>query len=146
MADLDSSITQILERYKAAVRARDVEALMRLYDPKLRVFDAWGVWSYEGAEAWRTAVEGWFQSIVNEKTQVTFDEVQIVGSADFATVSAIATYAATSMSDEPLRSMQNRLSWVLKTSGHVLRIVHEHTSAPIGFEDQKAILQRVTGR
>jgi hypothetical protein len=34
------------------------------------------------------------------------------------------------------------LSWVLKTSSHVPRIIHEHTSAPIGFEDQKAILQR----
>lgn len=39
--------------------------------------------------------------------------------------------------------MQNRISWVLKTSGHVLRIVHEHTSAPVGFEDAKAILKRV---
>ena len=146
MADLDTSITQILERYKAAVRARDVEALMRLYDPKARVFDAWGVWAYEGADAWRTAIEGWFRAIVDEKTQVSFDEVQSLGSADFATVSAIVTYAATSMSDEPLRSMQNRISWVLKTSGHVLRIVHEHTSAPIGFEDQKAILQRAPGR
>ena len=38
--------------------------------------------------------------------------------------------------------MQNRISWLLKTSGHVLRIVHEHTSAPIGFEDAKAILER----
>src|SRR5207344_2011723 len=59
MADLNTSIHQILDRYKAAVRARDVEALMRLYDPKVRVFDAWGIWSYEGADAWRTAVEGW---------------------------------------------------------------------------------------
>ena len=38
--------------------------------------------------------------------------------------------------------MQNRISWVLRTSGHVLRIVHEHTSAPIGFTDMKAMLQR----
>jgi hypothetical protein len=38
--------------------------------------------------------------------------------------------------------MHNRLSWVLRTSGHVLRIAHEHTSAPIGFEDMKAILKR----
>lgn len=146
MADLDTSLTQILERYKAAVLARDVEALLRLYDPKVRVFDAWGVWVYEGADAWRTAIEGWFMSVADEKVRVTFDDVQMLGSPDFATVSAIATYAATSMSDAPLRSMQNRLSWTLKTSGHVLRIVHEHTSAPIGFEDQKAILQRPPGR
>ena len=40
--------------------------------------------------------------------------------------------------------MQNRLTWALRVSGHVLRIAHEHTSAPIGFEDQKAILQRTS--
>jgi len=28
------------------------------------------------------------------------------------------------------------------TVGHVFRIIHEHTSAPIGFNDSKAILQR----
>ena len=46
---------------------------------------------------------------------------------------------------EPLRPMQNRLSWALKTSGHVLRIIHEHTSAPVGFDDAKAILRRESG-
>jgi hypothetical protein len=35
--------------------------------------------------------------------------------------------------------MQNRMSWVLKASGDVLR---EHTSAPLGFKDTKAILKR----
>ena len=34
------------------------------------------------------------------------------------------------------------LSPALRTTGHVLRIAHEHTSAPVGFEDMKAILQR----
>ena len=38
--------------------------------------------------------------------------------------------------------MQNRITWVLQASGHVLRIIHEHTSAPVGFEDAKAILKR----
>ena len=27
-------------------------------------------------------------------------------------------------------------------NGHVFRIIHEHTSAPFGFEDMKAILHR----
>ena len=31
-----------------------------------------------------------------------------------------------------------------KDGGHVLRIAHEHTSAPIGFEDGKAILVRAS--
>ena len=31
---------------------------------------------------------------------------------------------------------------VIRELDGVLQIVHEHTSAPIGFEDAKAILQR----
>ena len=57
-------------------------------------------------------------------------------------MSAVVTYAGVSAQGQELRAMQNRITWVLKTSGHVLRIVHEHTSAPVGFEDTKAILKR----
>ena len=56
----DKSIERVLESYKASVYAKDVGAFMRLYDPKVRIFDAWGIWSYEGAAAWPTAVEAWF--------------------------------------------------------------------------------------
>ena len=42
--------------------------------------------------------------------------------------------------------MENRLTWVLRTTGHVLRVVHEHTSVPISFDESKAILQREGAR
>ena len=142
MADIDKSIARVLESYKAAVHAKDVAALMRLYEPDVRVFDAWGVWSYEGSQAWQRAVEGWFQSLGAERVKVTFEAVQISEGRESAVVSAVVTYAGVSAQGEQLRSMQNRLTWALRVSGHVLRIAHEHTSAPIGFEDQKAILQR----
>ena len=142
MPDIHKSINRVLESYKTAVYAKDVGDFIRLYDPKVRIFDAWGIWSYEGAAAWQMAAEAWFTSLGTEKVKVTFDEVQASGSSDFAVVSAIVTYAGESAQGEQLRRMQNRLSWALKTSGHVLRIIHEHTSAPIGFEDMKAILQR----
>jgi ketosteroid isomerase-like protein len=140
--DTEKSIARVLESYAAAVFARDVGAFMRLYDPGVRVFDAWGVWLYEGAEAWQRAVEGWFTSLGTERVKVTFDDVQTTAGRDMAVVSAIVTYAGISPQGEPLRTMQNRITWMLRTSGHVLRIVHEHTSAPLGFGDSKAILQR----
>ncbi len=142
VATVEVLIDRLIESYKAAVHAKDVDAFMRLYNPAVRVFDAWGVWSYEGAEMWRRAVEGWFTSLGGERVKVEFEDVQTVGTEELACVSAIVSYTGTSAQGEPLRSMQNRMSWVLRTSGHVLRIVHEHTSAPIGFEDLKAILQR----
>ena len=145
MSDIDKATARVLEIYKSAVLAKDVDAFMRLYDPGVRVFDAWGVWSYEGAAAWQVAVEGWFTSLGTEKVKVTFDDVQTSEGRDFLVISAIATYAAVSAQGEPLRAMQNRLTWGLRTIGHVLRIVHEHTSAPIGFSDSKAILHRDGG-
>jgi hypothetical protein len=74
--------------------------------------------------------------------KVTFDEVQTWMGKDVSSVSAIVTYAGFSAEGEQLRAMQNRITWVLRTIGHVPRIVHEHTSAPLGFNDSKAILAR----
>ena len=142
MSDIDKATARVLEIYKSAVLAKDVDAFMRLYDPGVRVFDAWGVWSYEGAAAWQVAVEGWFTSLGTEKVKVTFDDVQTTEGRDFLVISAIATYAAISAQGEALRAMQYRLTWALKTIGHVPRILHEHTSAPLGFDDSKGILER----
>ena len=142
MNDTDKSIGRVLESYKSAVFSRDAEAFMRLYDPNVRVFDAWGIWSYEGSAAWQMAVESWFTSLGTERVKVNFEELQTSSGREMAMVTAIATYAGISAQGEQLRAMQNRITWVLRTTGHVLRIVHEHTSAPIGFDDSKAILQR----
>jgi ketosteroid isomerase-like protein len=145
MPELDSSVAKLQASYASAVLQRDAEAFARLYDPGVRVFDAWGVWEYKGAELWRRAVEGWFTSLGTEKVKVTFSETESHGSLSMAITSAIATYASLSAQGEEVRSMQNRITWGLRTTGHVLRIVHEHTSAPAGFEDMKAILQRQPG-
>ena len=146
MSDAEKEIRRVIGSYEAAVFARDVEAFMRLYHPSVRVFDAWGVWLYEGAPSWRIAVEGWFASLGSERVKVSFSEVQTTAEQAVATVSAIVTYAGESAQGEPLRSMQSRITWVLRESGHVFRIVHEHSSAPIGFEDSKAILSRAQQR
>lgn len=142
MLDIEKSIARVIANYSAAVHAKDVDAFARLYDPKARVFDAWGVWSYDGLEAWQRAVEAWLTSLGTERVKVTFEEVLTSGTAECAIVSAIVTYASLSSEGVQLRAMQNRMTWGLKTSGHVLRIIHEHTSAPVGFEDMKAILVR----
>jgi len=142
VSDPEKQVLQALDTYKSAVLAKNVETFMRLYDPEVRVFDTWGVWSYEGAAAWRIAVEGWFSSLGSETVRVTFEDVKITAEANFASMSAFARYAAISAQAEELRAMQSRITWVLKVRGHVLRVVHEHTSTPIGFEDTKALFSR----
>jgi ketosteroid isomerase-like protein len=143
MSDIDKPIARVMDAYAQAVFDKDVDGLMRLYEPGVRVFDTWGVWSYEGAEAWQVAVEGWFSSLAAGRCRVRFEDVQAAShSGQLASLSAVVSYAALSSTGETERSMHNRISWLLRTSGHALRIFHEHTSAPIGFEDEKAMLRR----
>lgn len=142
MNDPEKQVLRALDAYKAAVLAKDADAFMQLYDAEARVFDTWGIWSYEGAAAWRVAVEGWFSSLGSETVRVAFEDVKISAEGNLATVTAFARYAAMAPDGQELRAMQNRFTWVLKLRGHVLRVVHEHTSTPIGFEDTKALFQR----
>ena len=136
------SVADLQQRYCAAVGDKDVKAFMRLYDPLVRVFDAWGEWQYDGAASWQKSVEGWFSSLEDEGVKVIFDETRSYGTAESAISSSIVTYAAVSSTGEVLRSMQNRLSWGLRSNGQELVVIHEHTSAPIGFDDMRAILQK----
>jgi ketosteroid isomerase-like protein len=142
LSDNEKQVLRALDTYKSAVLAKNVETFMHLYDPDVRVFDTWGVWSYEGAAAWRVAVEGWFSSLQGETCRVAFDDVKIIDAPGLAAMSAVVTYTALSAQGLEVRALQNRISWVLKPSGHVWRVVHEHTSAPVGFDDAKAMLTR----
>ncbi|MEZ4651034.1 MAG: nuclear transport factor 2 family protein [Candidatus Eisenbacteria bacterium] len=142
MVSSERSVSDLFHLYASAVRSRDVDALMSLYHGTVRVFDAWGVWSYEGAPAWRKMVEQWFESLGQETVAVRFDDSQVVSGEELASATAIVTFAAMSPEGVQLRAMQNRLTWLLARENGAWKIVHEHTSAPIGFEDMRAILER----
>ena len=111
MLDIEKAVAKVLDNHVSAVHAKDVGANARLYDPKVRVFDAWGVWSNEGLEAWQRAVEAWFTSLGTERVKVTFEDVKSAGTAECAVVSAIVTYAGLSSEGKPLRAMQNRMTF-----------------------------------
>jgi len=139
---IDSAVRGVLEAYKAAVFARDVDAFIALYDTDLQVFDMWGQWSHRGLAAWRTMATQWFGSLGTERVVVDFSEVQTVVSPDLAVAHAFVTYTAIGADGAKLRALDNRLTVALKPQGGVWKIVHEHTSAPIDFETAKAVFKR----
>jgi ketosteroid isomerase-like protein len=132
----------VLEAYTAAVHDRSADALLGLYAADSRVFDTWGTWSYEGTGSRRPAIEGWFSSLGDERVRVAFDDVQVIIEGELAVLTATGRYAAVSPSGTELRSMENRFTWALVRRGQAWVIQHEHTSAPIGPGDLKAILRR----
>ena len=134
---------EMLNAYAAAVRAKDVDAFVGLYADDVRNFDLWAEWSYDGKEALRGMVAEWFGSLpADEVVAVKFDDVRTQAGADVAALSAFTTFAAESPDGTELRSMNNRLTWILrKDPDGAWKIAHEHTSAPAG-EEGKVQLRR----
>jgi ketosteroid isomerase-like protein len=125
-------IQHLLEGYAATVREKNVDKFMQLYDPEVTVFDAWGVWAFKGAAARRKTVEEWFKSLGSDTDKVTFDDVKVTLGPELALLSATGRYAAITADGTELRSLQNRFTWGLKRVGTAWKIIHEHTSFPIG--------------
>jgi uncharacterized protein (TIGR02246 family) len=127
---------EVLEAYAAAVRAKDVEGFVGLYADDVRTFDLWSEWSYDGKAAFRGMVTEWFGSLPDDEVvAVSFDDVRAQTGSDVAAVSAFTTFAAVAPDGTELRSMNNRLTWVLrKNADGAWKIAHEHTSAPAGDE------------
>jgi uncharacterized protein (TIGR02246 family) len=127
---------EMLTAYADAVRAKDVDAFLDLYADDVRNFDLWSEWSYDGKDALRGMVAEWFGSLPDDEVvAVTFDDVRTRVATDLATVSAFTNFAAVAPDGTELRSMNNRLTWVLrKEADGAWKIVHEHTSAPAGDE------------
>jgi uncharacterized protein (TIGR02246 family) len=132
----------VADAYVAAVRAKDVGAFLSLYADDVRTFDLWSVWCYDGKDAYRGMVEEWFGSPdTAPQVAVEFDEVRSEIGADVAPLSAFLTFGGLDADGNEERSMNNRLTWVLRKDGDGWRIVHEHTSAPAG-EEGKVNLRR----
>ena len=136
-------IKAVLDGYRTSVYTKDVPAFMSLYDEDVRVFDMWERWSYRGASQWREMATGWFGSLGTDRAAVEFHDVHITEGTDMALVEAFLTFRGVAADGKELRSMNNRLTMVLrKTDNGEWKVVHEHTSAPADFDTGKVNLHR----
>jgi ketosteroid isomerase-like protein len=133
---------QILESYKTAVLAKDVESFLALYHDEVHVFDLWGAWSLHGIEAWRSMAMEWFASLGDDRVIVEIDQVGSTCLGDLAIGHAFLTYTAVSADGTELRSLDNRITAALRKVEGVWKIFHEHTSVPIDHASTKAMLRR----
>jgi ketosteroid isomerase-like protein len=136
----DQPIFDMFEAYKAAVFAKDVDALVAHYDQRVCVFDLWGSWSFDGIDAWRVVVSDWFGALGTRRVIVEVEGIQTFMAQGLAVAHAFVTYKGVSAEGTDLRSMRNRLTWTLKQRDHAWKIVHEHTSAPVDHATSMAIL------
>jgi len=142
MNSANDPVARMLDAYREAVYAKDVDAFASLYDANVHVFDMWGAWSLQGIAAWRRMAEGWFGSLGDERVLVAFDDVHSFVDDAMAFGYATVTYSAQAPDGAILRSLSNRMTVALQRRGEAWKVVHEHTSAPIEHQTLKARLQR----
>jgi uncharacterized protein (TIGR02246 family) len=143
VTEADRPIHQTLAAYRAAILAKDVEAFVALFTDDVQVFDMWGPWSQEGIATWRDTAAGWFGSLGEERVVVEADDVRTSVSGDMATLTAFLTFRAIDATGKELRSLNNRLSWVLREQAGRWKVVQEHTSIPIDGATGKGIFKRL---
>ena len=59
MTSDEASIAKVVESYRTSVYEKDVDTFVALYRENVIVFDMWGLWSYDGADAWRAMAMEW---------------------------------------------------------------------------------------
>ena len=141
MTASDQPVRQALAAYQAAVLAKDVDAFVAIYADDARIFELWGTWEHDIA-SWREMAKGWFAFLGDERSVVEAHDVRTQVSGDMALLTASLTYRAVDASGQALRSLDNRLSWVLRERGGRWFVVHEHTSVPLAHDGGKGIFKR----
>jgi len=141
VSDDHQPIRAVLAAYQAAVLAKDVDAFVSLYAEDAQIFELWGTWVHD-IGSWREMAKGWFAFLGDQRSVVEAHGVRTQVSGDMAMLTASLTYRAVDPAGQELRSLDNRLSWVLRQRGGRWRVVHEHTSVPLAHEDGKGIVKR----
>jgi uncharacterized protein (TIGR02246 family) len=132
----------LFETYKNAAFDKDEAALLQLYADDVIAFDMWGAWSIEGLDAMRTMVKGWFASLGDDRDAIAFEPVRMVAGSELALAETFVSYTAVNAAGTPLRSMQNRLTWVAAARNGAWKIIHQHTSSPIDPATASVVFNR----
>jgi len=126
-----AQIRALEDRFTAAVRAKDVDAIMRVYSPAdgLTVFDVVPPREYDGMDAYR---QDWRTIFSGAAGPVDFkvSDLKIEASGAMAYSHSIQTMTWTGQKGDA-HSLAVRVTDVYRKLGGAWRIVHEHVSVPV---------------
>jgi ketosteroid isomerase-like protein len=129
--DEEKSIRALLEGFSAAVKARDVNAIMAFYAPgdSLVAFDAFPPRQYAGNASYRKAYENFFAAFPGPVTSEVID-LHVDVSSPMANTYGIDKWVATGSDGKPM-TVFFRFTDVLRKFDNRWLIVHEHLSVPV---------------
>ena len=133
-----ADIKALEDRFAAAVKAKDVNAIMANYvpDQSLIVFDAIPPRQYTGADAYRKDWQGFLGSFSGPIAEATISDLDITVGGDVAFSHSIQHLSGTGKDGKPFDMTVRATDGYRKVDGKWL-IVHEHVSVPVDLDTMK---------
>jgi uncharacterized protein (TIGR02246 family) len=136
-ADATGDIRALEDRFVAAFKAKDVDAIMKVYAPDqtLVVFDVVPPRQYVGAAAYR---KDWQTFLGSFDGPITFEltDLDVVADRNLAYSHSIQHVAGTDKQGKKL-DLTVRVTDVYKKAHGRWQIIHEHVSVPVDLETNK---------
>jgi uncharacterized protein (TIGR02246 family) len=135
----EAAIRALEARFAAAVSAKDVDGIMRVYAPDVFVYDVTPPRQYVGAAAYRKDWEGFTSGFKGPvKFEVSDLAVDVAGPVAWS--HSIQRAAGTDPNGQP-SEVTVRVTDVYRKTAGGWRIVQEHVSVPVDLASGKADLQ-----
>jgi uncharacterized protein (TIGR02246 family) len=136
-ADAAADIKALEDRFVAAFRAKDADAIMKVYapGPMLVVFDVVPPRQYVGAAAYRKDWETFFDSF-DGPINVELTDLDVAADRNLAYSHSIQHVAGTDKHGKKL-DLTVRVTDVYKKAHGRWQIIHEHVSVPVDLDTGK---------
>ncbi|MCH4562304.1 nuclear transport factor 2 family protein [Halomonas sp. EGI 63088] len=133
----EAAVLEQLESWTAAVRDRDIDAIVAHYAPHIVAFDAVAQLQFKGVEAYR---QHWQACLELCPGLMDFELHEVVLHADGEVAFCHALHHCGDTNDKG----EPQVGWLRMTSGYrriegEWKVVHEHFSAPFEMESGKAL-------
>ncbi|GIK80755.1 MAG: SgcJ/EcaC family oxidoreductase [Xanthobacteraceae bacterium] len=123
----EDEIGALIDQWREATLARDIDRVMACYAPDVLAFDAIGALQFKGRDAYRQHWQACFSQMQGAMT-FEISELQITTSQDLAVFHYIARCGGTCDGEE--KSGWMRVTGCCRRTRGPWRIVHEHFSSP----------------
>jgi len=119
----------MLDRFRTAIEAKDLDTVMSFYAPNVVAFAAFIPRQYTGAAAYRKSYEQFFEGFPGPATS-DISDVHISIAGNQAVMYGIERWVVTGKDNQPLEGVFRFTDVLRKTNGK-WRITHEHLSLPV---------------
>jgi ketosteroid isomerase-like protein len=125
----EAAIRGAIEDWTRAVRAKDLEAVMRHYAPEFRAFDIAPPLQSRDLDAWRSGMRMWFESWSGPVGLDMHDlEIEVDGDVAYSTS---VNHIAGARADGEATDMWLRATVGWRRTGGAWLVAHEHVSVPL---------------